>query len=90
MQLLCDADANGAEVAQYEVYLPEPGKKLMLCNHHMQVSWPAMQKTGGIVALRIDAVERESCEILSIRSGEHVTSTLEQMQEVMMLEKSKW
>lgn len=64
MHLLCDADANGAEVAQYEVYLPEPGKRILLCGHHMRESWPAMQETSGIVALRMDAVDKESFDIL--------------------------
>ena len=37
----------------------------MLCDHHMQAAWPAMEKTGGIVTLRIDAVADNAYGILT-------------------------
>ena len=76
----CDADAKGSEVAQYEVYLPKG--KLLLCDHHMQSSWPAMQETGGIVALRIGAVDNEAFDILSSKSD--ASNALDFMQKVML------
>ena len=84
MQLLCDADASGAEVAQYEVYLPKG--KIVLCGHHMQSSWPAMKETGGIVALRIDAIDGEAFGILSFyEDDDHgFNSAMDGMQAAML------
>ena len=87
MQQLCDADASGAEVAQYEVFLPKG--KIMLCGHHMQSSWPAMQETGGIVALRIDAVDNEAFTILS-NTEDMESAALDDMQDAMLDLRPKW
>ena len=84
----CDADAKGSEVAQYEVYL-NSGKNLLLCDHHMQSSWPAMKETGGIVALRIDAVADTAYGILDFES-EDVASAIDVMQDAMLDLRPKW
>lgn len=71
-QILCDADAAGAEVAQYEAFGPRPGQGLDLCGHHAREFAKVMPEGWAILTLD----DHRLAMLQVVQDGENYVSEL--------------